>query len=513
MHQQISPEVIDAILNLPTRERAEMVGLIDKLAAGEATESARQTFLGFVKYMWPAFIEGQHHKIMAEAFDRVISGDLKRVIFNMPPRHSKSEFASHYLPAYYLGHHPDRKIIQATHTADLSVKFGRNVRDMVGSEEFRKVFPKVKLRKGLEGAGEWNTSERGEYFAIGVGGKVAGRGADLFIIDDPVSEQEALSAAHDPAIFMKVWDWYLSGPRQRLQPGGAIVIVMTRWGQLDLTGLVVKQAKALGTLDEWEIVEFPAIFPDGSYLWPEFWSPKEYEAFKAELTRAMWLGQYQQHPTAEEGAIIKRQWWKKWPEGKQPPKCSFIIQSWDTAHTAKARSDYSACTTWGVFEAEDPETGEVANNIILLNAFRKQMEYPQLKDEAWQSYLDWTPDCLLIEAKAAGLPLTQELRRRGIPVMDVSPSRGRHAAPNDKVARANAVADIFRSGYVWYPDRKWAEEVVEECAEFPNGQHDDYLDCTTQALQRVRNGGMIRLNTDKSMNDEDKIIRKPRSYY
>ena len=400
---------------------------------------------------------------------------------------SKSEFASYLLPAWFLGRYPNKKIIQCSNTAELAVGFGRKVRNLVGSEQYSKIFPGVTLRSDSKAAGRWSTSGNGEYFAIGVGGTVTGKGADLLIIDDPHSEQEAALASADPSVFDKVYEWYTSGPRQRLQPGGSIVIVQTRWSKRDLTGKILKSALDRDG-ENWEVIEFPAILPSGNPLWPEFWSIEELEALRNELPLPKWQAQYQQQPTSEEGAIIKREWWKIW-EPERPPACEFIIQSWDTAFTKNERSDYSACTTWGVFHLnENPDDV----HIILLDAFKKRMEFPELKEQAYRSYQEYEPDAFVIEAKASGAPLIYELRKMGIPVQEFTPVRG-----NDKISRINSVSDLFASGKVWAPATRWAEEVMEEMASFPNSDHDDLVDSSTQALIRFRKGGFIRLDTDE----------------
>ena len=457
----------------------------------------------FVKVMWPGFIHGRHHAVMAKKFEEIANGKLKRLIINMPPRHTKSEFASYLLPAWYLGQFPNRKIIQCSNTAELAVGFGRKVRNLVDGETYAKIFPNVALRTDSKAAGRWATNANGDYFAIGVGGTVTGKGADLLIIDDPHSEQEAALAASDPSVYDKVHEWFTSGPRQRLQPGGSIVIVMTRWGKRDLTGRVL-QSMVERDGDEWEVINLPAIMPTGKPLWPEFWSLDELEKLKNELPISKWSAQYQQDPSAEEGALVKREWWQVW-EKENPPICDFIIQSWDTAFTKNERSDYSACTTWGVFRLDEDPTDI---HIILLDALKERLEFPELKIRAQQMYSEWEPDAFIVEAKASGAPLVFELRRMGIPVQEFTPTRG-----NDKISRVNSVADIFASGKVWAPRKRWAEEVIEEMAAFPNSDHDDLVDSATQALIRFRKGGFIRLQTDEE--DEIKYFKSRRaaSYY
>jgi predicted phage terminase large subunit-like protein len=448
-------------------------------------EKARKSFMGFVNKVWPTFIQGAHHKRMARAFERVASGECKRLIINMPPRHTKSEFASYLLPAWFLGNFPHKKVIQTSHTAELAVGFGRKVRNLVDTEAYHDIFPSLSLQSDSKAAGRWNTSKGGDYFAIGVGGAVTGKGADLLIIDDPHSEQEAAMAATNPEIYDKVYEWYTSGPRQRLQPGGAIIIVMTRWAQRDLTGQVIKAATQRGG-EEWEVIEFPAILPSGNPVWPEFWSIEELSALKEELPNAKWQAQYQQNPVGNESAIIKRDWWKWW-EKETPPKCDFILQSWDTAFEKTNRADYSAGTTWGVFT--DPNDNTI--NIILLNTYRKRVEFPELKKDVLNEYNTYEPDSLIIEKKASGAPLIYDLRAMGVPVQEYTPSRGQ-----DKIARLNSVSDIIASGKVWVPRTRWAEELIDEVGAFPAGEHDDLVDATTLALMRFRQGGFLRLPSD-----------------
>ena len=502
MNPQLLEKAEQVLPNLPPAAQQKIGSLLAEARKLKTKQLVKNDFMAFVKYVWPGFIHGAHHEKMAEAFQQVAEGKLKRLIINMPPRHTKSEFASYLLPAWFLGLYPDKKIIQTSHTAELAVGFGRKVRNLVDADKYKDIFPEVSLQADSKAAGRWATNYAGEYFAIGVGGAVTGKGADLLIIDDPHSEQEATLAETSPEIYDKTYEWYTSGPRQRLQPGGAIVIVMTRWSKKDLTGQVVKAASQRDG-EEWRVIEFPAILPSGRSLWPEFWKIEELEALKRELPVAKWQAQYMQAPTSDVSAIIKREWWQTW-EKESPPHCEFIIQSWDTAFLKTERSDYSACTTWGVFYKDD-DNGKPQSNIILLNAFKKRMEFPELKQAAYEEYKEWNPDATIIEAKAAGSPLIFELRAMGIPVQEFTPSKG-----NDKIARLNAVADLFASGRVWVPDTRWAEELVEEVASFPSGEHDDLVDSMSQALLRYRKGGFIRLESDE---EDEPIYPRKREYY
>ena len=476
-------------------ESAKLLELERSVALDDARPNITNNFLSFVKYVWPEFIEGSHHKIINKKFNDLAEGKIKRLIINMPPRHTKSEFASYLLPAWMIGKNPKLKIIQATHTADLAIDFGRKTKNLVDQENYRELFP-TRLQEDSQAAGKWKTEQGGEYFAAGVGGAITGRGANLLIIDDPHKEQDIRG---DGKSFEKAMNWYTAGPRQRLQPGGSIVIVMTRWSTKDVTGQLLKAQSEEGS-DQWEVVELPALLPDGKPVWPEYWTSEELLKTKASIPVTNWNAQYMQQPTGDEGALIKREWWRDWT-AKHPPPLDYIIQSYDTAFTKGTKSDYSAITTWGVFETE-----EDGQNIILLDAFKDRYEFPELRRVAYQQYLDWKPDMVIIEAKASGLPLTHELRQMDIPVINFTPSRG-----NDKHVRVNSVAPLFESGKIWAPMHEhFAQEVIEECASFPFGEHDDYVDSTTQAIMRIRQGGMVRHPEDYK---DEPIVKGEIKYY
>jgi len=454
---------------------------------------AKNDFLSFVKCMWPDFIEGSHHRIVADKFNKLSTGELKRLIINMPPRHTKPEFASFLLPAWMVGRNPKLKIIQATHTGELAIRFGRKAKHLIDSEEYHKIF-KTTLQEDSKAAGRWETAQGGEYFAAGVGGAITGRGADLLIIDDPHSEQDAMSAN----AFENCYEWYTSGPRQRLQPGGQIVLVMTRWSKKDLTGILMKNQKEVKG-DQWEVVEFPALMDHGP-VWPEYWNQEELEKVKATLPVKKWNAQWMQSPTSDEGALIKREWWGKYTDEVIPP-LHHVIQSYDTAFLKKESADFSAITTWGMFYPNQ----DSPLNLILLDAIKGRYEFPELRRRALQQYKYWQPETVIIEAKASGLPLTYELRQMDIPVINFTPSKG-----NDKHVRVNSVAPLFESGMIWAPDQKFAEEVIEECAAFPYGDHDDLVDSMTQAVMRFRQGGLIRHPEDYI---DPKQSPRKREYY
>jgi predicted phage terminase large subunit-like protein len=484
------PELQD-LAAVPEDVKNELLRLELRLAQITARDQATSSFLSFCRYVWPEMIVGAHHKKIAAALDRVVSGECKRLMIAMPPRHGKSQMGSYLFPAYLMGKKPDSKLIVGSHTAELAQRFGRMIRNLVADERYKELFPDFLLSADSKAAGRWDTSHGGEAFFIGKGGAMTGRGGNVVILDDILDEQDALSNT----AMENTWEWYQSGPRQRLQPNGTIIVINTRWKTDDLSGRLLKLQGAIKS-DKWEILEFPAILPSGGPLWPEYWKLEELEAVKHTIGLQKWNAQWQQTPTADEGAILKREWWQRW-KPEEPPLVEYIIQSYDTAYSKKETADYSVITTWGVF-VPDQDSGP---NIILLDVKKGRWDFPELKRIAREEYKNWNPDNVLIEAKATGITLQQELRRVGIPVTMYSP--GGRRAGQDKISRANSIAPILESGMVWAPETEWADELIEECAAFPNGDHDDMVDSTTQALMRFRAGNFIALNTDEAEDSSD----------
>jgi predicted phage terminase large subunit-like protein len=464
---------------------AERLRLELRLRLLEAQEKASNYFLAFCQYVWPEMLVGEHHKRIAAAFDRVIEGKCKRLIIAMPPRHGKSQMGSYLFPAYVMGKRPQSKLIVGSHTAELAQRFGRMIRNLVDDEKYKELFPNTLLSADSKAAGRWNTSQGGEAFFIGKGGAMTGRGGDIIILDDILDEQDAISeTAMD-----NTWDWYESGPRQRLQPNGAIVLINTRWKTDDVAGRLLKMQSNIKA-DQWEVLEFPAILPSGNPLWPEYWKLDELEKVKFSIGLKKWNAQWQQQPTNDDGAILKREWWRKWKHD-EPPSCEYILQTMDTAYSKKETADFSVIATWGVFYP----SADGGPALILLSVQKGRWDFPELKRVARSEYLYWNPDNVLIEAKATGTPLQQELRKMGIPVTMYSP--GGRRTGQDKVSRANAVAPILESGMVWYPEgEEFAQDLVEECAAFPNGSNDDQVDVTVMALMRFRQGNFVKLDED-----------------
>jgi predicted phage terminase large subunit-like protein len=506
MNRLSDAEIAVLLKSLTPQQKLEFLEDLDEQTRRVSLKRSQTSLTAFANHVYPGFKEGSHHRKLAQIFKDVIDGKKKRVIINIAPRMGKSEFSSYLFPAWFLGQYPDKKIIMATHTAGLSEDFGRRVRNLLDTEEYKEVFPKTLVADDQKAAGKWSTSAGGQYYAVGVGGALAGRGADLFVIDDPHSEQDI--KANSRATFDNAWSWFQTGPLQRLMPGGRIIVIMTRWSLLDLTGRLINFQIKNPDSDQWEIVELPAILHENTEreksLWPDQWPLDQLKQKKTAMEPRYWNAQYMQQPTSEAAAMVKRSDWRIW-EPDDPPPCEFIIQSWDTAHETKTTSDYSACTTWGIWYNEEEDNRP---SIMLLDAFKDRMLFPELKETALKHYREWKPDAFLVEKKAAGAPLIQELRRMGIPVDEFSPSRG-----NDKIARLNAVSDLFASGAVWAPDRRWARDVIEEVVAFPVGEHDDFVDTMTQALLRFRQGGFITLPSDEP--DEPRFFKSGRraAYY
>ena len=396
--------MLDNLDNYTPEEVAEIDRLVEELTARRYKQLIYDDLLEFCKHMQPDYKVGKHHRILGDMLMSIERGEKDRICVNIPPRHGKSQLVSIMFPAWFLGRNPNKKVMMVSHTTDLAVDFGRKVRNLIATNEYKAIFPTVSLAVDSKSAGRWNTSVGGEYYACGIGSSIAGRGADLLLIDDPHSEQDVINGNFD--VFDKAYEWFTYGARTRLMPKGSVAIIQTRWHMDDLTGRVVKDMAQNDKADQYEIVEFPAILEvpgkeDSTYiqkpLWPEFFDLEALLRTKASMPTFQWSAQYQQEPTAEEASIVKREWWQNWGD-KKAPLCEYIIMSLDAAAESHNRADFTALTTWGVFLYE--ETG--AHNIILLNSIKKRMEFPELKSMALEEYEEWEPDSFIVEKNSSG---------------------------------------------------------------------------------------------------------------
>lgn len=523
-------------------DRREALAKLEHAAKLEKREKCRLDYAEYRKEFWPGFVHGPHFDVLTKVYHRIAAGEAVRIIVNIPPRHGKSEDVSALFPSWFIGKFPEKKIIQVMNVMKLAEDFGGKVRNYMDTEEYKHIFPGVKLSSDSKAKGKFTTNKGGSYFAVGVGGTLTGRGGGLFIIDDPHTGKEGLAGADANELpekddFDKVFNWYTTN-RFRLQPNGSIIIVMQRWAAFDLTGRLLERAKLEPNGDQWEVITMPAVLekvdefghkvkdekgePVYTPLFPNFWPIEELLKLKATSPPWKWNAMFLQEPAAKEGAIIRREYWKIWgkredgtiddEKAQRPPICDFVIQSWDMAATGNDRSNYSACITLGVFNAT-PQGERPTYNLIVLNAKRGRWEFPDLKKEVIGQYKKFNPDTCVVEAKSAGIGIVQELRRTGIPLMSYNPQANQYTAKNDKVARVNSVADMFHSGMVWIPPYSWAEPVIEEYAVFPNGQNDDYVDAMTQALIRFRQGGFIQLPTDEEETVDDGRYSREVKYY
>lgn len=505
--------LLQSVDSLSEIELLEIEKMLEELDRRATLQAARDDLIAFCQYMDANYKVGKHHRILADELMAIEAGDKDRIAVNIPPRHGKSQLVSTYFPAWFIGRNPGKKVMLVSHTTDLAVDFGRKVRNSIDSEPYGDVFPGVALAADSKSAGRWNTTTACEFYAAGVGSALAGRGADLLLVDDPHSEQDILNGNF--TAFEKAYQWFAYGARTRLMPGGRVALVHTRWHSLDMTGRLVKDMTDNEGADQYEVIEFPAILEvedrdTGDIvqkaLWPEFFDLPALLRTKASMPVFQWNAQYQQNPTGEEAAIIKRDWWRLWPDD-DPPAVEYIIMALDAAAEANNRADFTSLTTWGVFF--NPE--EDMHQIILLNAIKRRMEFPELKAMSMEEYKEWEPDAFIVEKKSSGTALYQEMRRAGIMVQDYTPVRGTTNNPNSKMARLNSVSDIIASGLVWVPAKRWAEELVEEVAGFPFASNDDHTDTTIMALMRFRQGGFIRLPTDEK--DEELPYRSKVDYY
>lgn len=489
-----------------------------------SNKRASEDFLTFVRKeapkLVPDFKMGRHIQVICHKLQQVIDGECKRLMVFLPPRSSKSVICSKLFPAFYVGKNPSHEIMSVSHSDQLAADFGRSVRDIVNSEDYSKMFTGIHLRADVKAAGKWKTNKNGSYYAAGVRSQVAGRGAHVALLDDVMSEEDAISEAGRKYIK----EWYPAGLRTRVMPNGAIIIINTRYHYDDICGWLLKQTENNPAMQQWDVIKIPAWLdeeaaellqlPVGTSYFPE-WKPDavleldELEIKASEGSR-YWNALYMQDPQPDEGGIIKKRWFKWW-EYEDPPECDFIIQTLDTAFSTKSTADNSVIQTWGIFTTyeEDPYGNEsLVGNLILLSNLFGRFEYPELRRMAQEAYNDYRPDLCIIEKKASGQSLIQDLRLAQIPILEYTPDK-------DKTARVYASTPYLEAGKVYLPDTEWAHELYDEAITFPNARHDDMVDCMTMAIMYMRDSWHL-LHPDNPTDDDDDdgvYKKKKRAYW
>ena len=459
---------------------------------------------------------GNHIKLLCQKLQGVVDGDIKRLMVFLPPRSSKSLICSKLFPAWYIGNFSNHEIMSVSHSDQLASDFGRTVRDIVNTEKFQRIFKGVALRSDVKAAGKWKTNKNGSYYAAGVRSQVAGRGANIALLDDVMSEEDSFSQTGRKYIK----EWYPAGLRTRLMPNGAIIIINTRYHYDDLCGWLLKQEKtAEQNTYSWEVISIPAWLneeaaellglPVGSSYFPEWKSDKilkiDEEEIRASNGARYWNSLYMQDPSPDDGGIIKKkyiQWW----EYDEPPECQFIIQTYDTAFSTSRTADFSVIQTWGIFNDYDEDYG-FSSHLILLGNTKGRYEYPELRRIAQDLYKEFRPDVCIIERKASGQSLIQDMRRAGLPVLDYLPDK-------DKIARVYASTPMMEAGRVWLPKNKiWADDLFSECMSFPNGSHDDQVDCLSMAIHYMKDSWNLTHPEDPSWEDDGSKKDKRVAYW
>ena len=459
---------------------------------------------------------GNHIKLLCQKLQGVVDGDIKRLMVFLPPRSSKSLICSKLFPAWYIGNFSNHEIMSVSHSDQLASDFGRTVRDIVNTEKFQRIFKGVALRSDVKAAGKWKTNKNGSYYAAGVRSQVAGRGANIALLDDVMSEEDSFSQTGRKYIK----EWYPAGLRTRLMPNGAIIIINTRYHYDDLCGWLLKQEKtAEQNTYSWEVISIPAWLneeaaellglPVGSSYFPEWKSDKilkiDEEEIRASNGARYWNSLYMQDPSPDDGGIIKKkyiQWW----EYDEPPECEFIIQTYDTAFSTSRTADFSVIQTWGIFNDYDEDYG-FSSHLILLGNTKGRYEYPELRRIAQDLYKEFRPDVCIIERKASGQSLIQDMRRAGLPVLDYLPDK-------DKIARVYASTPMMEAGRVWLPKNEiWADDLFSECMSFPNGSHDDQVDCLSMAIHYMKDSWNLTHPEDPSWEDDGSKKDKRVAYW
>jgi predicted phage terminase large subunit-like protein len=458
------------------------------LSKKELQAFIRNDFVAFVERSFyelnpeTQFLHNWHIDVIAEALEQCRLGTLRRLIINLPPRSLKSHMTSIAFVAWLLGHNPAAQIICASYAQDLADKLAGDCRSLMTSEIYQELFPATRLAARRQAIHDFTTTETGFRLATSVGGVLTGRGAQLIIIDDPLRPDEALSETRRQAVN----EWYNHTLVSRLNDKrtGSIILIMQRLHEEDLVGHVLKQG-------DWRVLRFPAIAEgnethivqtpyglktfsrcEGEALHPQRESLEMLARMREIQGEYNFAGQYQQAPAPLGGGLIKVEWFKTYITADQPSKFDFIFQSWDTANKPTELSDFSVCTTWGFKD----------KHLYLLHVYRKRIGYPELKRAVREQAEAFGAKTVLIEDRASGTQLIQEMVEEGMHSIQ------RCESSMEKIMRMNSVTSTIENGFVHLPaTAAWLGEYLHELAIFPKGKHDDQVDSTSQALNWVKN--------------------------
>lgn len=500
----------DALLQV----KAQLAEALHQKALIEAADN----FYIFAKMLAPfmldgnSYRDGRHIQAIAATLEDVEDGSLDRLMMMLPPGSMKSVLLMLFV-AWCLGRNPTWRVMWISHTGDKAQDCSRRIRDLIRTTEYLDIFPAIRIRDDVSGVTEWKLTTGGSFLPKGAGQSLAGYRFNLGILDDPLSEQTAKSDNDRE----KINNWYYPGFRSRKLPDSRIILVNTRWHVRDLSGFLLDKAARNSRVDQWEVISIPAILdkasseylmlPEGESYWPEYITMEDLIRTREGSTRSDWAALYLQSPTGDEGNIFNKDDFMDW-EYDDPPECDEVIQTLDTAFSTKSTADYSVIQTWGIFHqtfTNDDGTEVLEPNAILLNQVRGRWTYPQLRNIAKEQYLTFKPDRILVENKASGQSLIQDMKLNKLPVLPFQPDR-------DKVSRAHAVSGIIERQRVWMPlTKKYAAELLQEALEFPKGAHDDSVDAMVMALLYLRRRYEL---TQETVSGQPERYRAPvRSYW
>ena len=439
----------------------------------DALELARIDLGAFGAAAYPGFEFPRHLQLVADMLEAVERAELKRLILVLPPRHGKSVLTSMIFVPWFLGRSPSKSVIFATYSEELSTDFGRRVRNTVADPLYRAIFPEARISPDAQSVHRFALTAGGNYYATGRGGAITGRGADLLLLDDLIKDTDE---ARSDAVRRSVHDFFRQVAFTRLQPGGACILIGTRWHQDDLPGMVVREMPG----EAWRVVNLPALAAEdepeplsrkpGAALWPEKFSAEALHGIRAALGSAAFQMLYQGNPTSAEGAVVKRAWWCRY-DGASPPDFTRTIVSLDTAFKTTTSADFSAATVWSEGKA----------GYFLRHAWRDRIDFPALRRKVQQLGEEWRPNAVLVEDAASGQSLLQVLRTET--KLAMHPVR----VDRDKRARLEAVTPMIESGRVFLPvSAPWLDVFLDEVSGFPAAAHDDLTDTVSMALEYLR---------------------------